>query len=251
MKLLEWYKINLIVDSRDRYRRAVLSLLERNEQADLLDLGSGDYRRLTLAAAKKTLAKSITCVDLDDIGRPTGESLIHYKEDLNNPLSLEKEYDIIIASHIIEHLWNTDGFIKEMYRVLKPGGYAIISTPNLASWHNLVYLLLGKQPDVATISDELYPWKEKPGHQRIFTATELVRLLEFHGFTIERVVGTSYYPLMGPLANWLARTDWKHAGNITIKVRKPREVDVTGLVETAAAIYTGVNLIPTIIGKVR
>ena len=220
MKLLEKLKIDLIVDSRDRYKEAVLSLLGRNEGADLLDLGSGDYRRLTLGAAKKTLSKSITCVDLTDIGRPTSKTLIQCKSDLNESLPLEKEFDIVIASQVIEHLWNTDGFVEEMYRVLKPGGYAIISTPNLASWHNLVYLLLGKQPDVATVSDELYPWKEKPGHRRVFTATELIKLLKFHGFAVEEVVGTSYYPLIGKLANWLARKDWRHAGNITVKVRR-------------------------------
>ena len=126
----------------------------------------------------------------------------------------------VVASQVIEHLWNTDLFIKEMYRVLKPDGYSIISTPNLASWHNALYLLLGKQPETATVSDELYSWKERPGHRRVFTATELIRLLEFHGFIVEEVVGTSYYPLVGKLASWLAKKDWRHAGNVTVKVRK-------------------------------
>ncbi|KKM84301.1 hypothetical protein LCGC14_1300640 [marine sediment metagenome] len=222
MKLLEKLKTDLIVDSRDRYKEAILSLLEENPDAVVLDVGCGDRKRLTYKA-------------LDRIGtvrKAFGLDLEHKKEDrievrycdldegLLQPFPFNPGFDVIIASQLIEHLRNTDNLIKEMHRVLKPSGYAVVSTPNLASWHNLVYLLLGKQPDVATVSDELYPWKEKPGHCRIFTATELIKLLEFHGFVVEEVIGTSYYPLMGRLANRLARRDWRHAGNITVKVRK-------------------------------
>ncbi len=218
MKLLERLKIDLIVDSRDRYKEAILFLLERNENARVLDLGCGDRKRLTNRIRERVGCNLIYGVDLS---KYSDENIIVRKSDLNAGIPFDdEEFDIVIASQIIEHLWNTDLFVKAVYRVLKPGGYAVISTPNLASWHNLVYLFLGKQPDVATVSDDLYPWKERPGHCRVFTATELIKLLEFHGFTIERIVGTSYYPLKGKPANWLAEKDWRHAGNITVKARK-------------------------------
>ncbi|XES77646.1 MAG: class I SAM-dependent methyltransferase [Candidatus Bathyarchaeia archaeon] len=50
-------------------------------------------------------------------------------------------FDFVSATEVIEHLWNTDQFIKECYRVLKPRGYFLISTPNLASWINGFYCL--------------------------------------------------------------------------------------------------------------
>lgn len=218
MKLTEKIKIDLIVDSRNRYKEAVLFLLEKDESAVLVDLGCGDSKRLTRRVMEKVGVQGASGVDLEPYDEG-GLSVV--AGDLNNALPFPTDrFDVVIASQIIEHLWNTDGFLKEVKRVLKPHGYAIISTPNLASWHNLVYLLLGKQPSVATVSDELYPWKEKPGHCRVFTATELIKLLEFHGFAVKEIIGTSYYPLTGKLANWLARRDWKHAGNITVKVRK-------------------------------
>lgn len=218
MKLIEKLKIDLIVDSRDRYKEAILSLLQRDECAVLLDVGCGDSKRLTRRVMNELGVGGAFGVDL--VGSDeSGLSVVAC--NLNDRIPFPQDrFDVVIASQIIEHLSSTDTFLKEMYRVLKPGGYAVISTPNLASWHNLVYLLLGKQPDVATVSDELYPWKEKPGHRRVFTATELIKLLKFHDFTIERVVGSSYYPLTGRLANWLAKKDWKHAGNTTVKVRK-------------------------------
>lgn len=222
MKLLEKIKIDLIVNSRDRYKEAILSLLEKNEDARVLDLGCGDPKRLVNRVRERVNCNPIYGIDLTDEHADINTLIV--KEDLNNFFPFTDEmFDAVIASQIIEHLWNTDGFLKEIKRVLKPGGYAIISTPNLASWHNLVYLCFGKQPDVATVSDELYPWKEKPGHRRVFTATELIKLLRFHGFTIEKVIGSSYYPLTRKLANWLARKDYKHAGNITVKVRRTKK----------------------------
>jgi 2-polyprenyl-3-methyl-5-hydroxy-6-metoxy-1,4-benzoquinol methylase len=53
---------------------------------------------------------------------------------------------------MIEHLRDTDGFMIELQRVLKPGGIAVISTNNLASWHNIVALMLGAQPFPADVS---------------------------------------------------------------------------------------------------
>jgi len=226
MKVLEKYKIDLQIDSQTSARQVVLSLLETENRPILLDLGSGDYKRLTLRAVEKVDASEVITTDiigtgLVSTGNRDGRPYTHVTCDLNELFSpYVNGIDVIIASQIIEHLWNTDQFLREMLRVLKPGGYAIISTPNLASWHNVAYLLMGKQPETATVSDELYPWKEKPGHVRIFTATELIKLLEFHGFIVERVVGSSYYPFMGRAAKLLSRLDWKHASNITVKGRK-------------------------------
>lgn len=42
----------------------------------------------------------------------------------------EKEFDIVVSFETIEHLSNPEKFIKEIARVLKSGGYLILSTPN-------------------------------------------------------------------------------------------------------------------------
>ncbi len=39
-------------------------------------------------------------------------------------------FDWVITFQVIEHIQNDDLFIKEIYRVLKPGGKVIITTPN-------------------------------------------------------------------------------------------------------------------------
>ena len=47
---------------------------------------------------------------------------------------------------VIEHLASPDNMIVEVYRILKIGGYLIISTPNLGNWVNRLTMLLGCQP---------------------------------------------------------------------------------------------------------
>ena len=58
----------------------------------------------------------------------------------------DQSFDFIFAGEIIEHLIDTDGFIEEIYRCLVPGGKAIITTPNLASFENRMRLLFGVYP---------------------------------------------------------------------------------------------------------
>src|SRR5690606_40269822 len=39
-------------------------------------------------------------------------------------------YDVIVTFQVIEHIENDRLFLQELHRVLKPGGVALITTPN-------------------------------------------------------------------------------------------------------------------------
>jgi len=199
MKITEKIKMDLTVKSRDGYKKAILYLLGEDKDAVVLDLGCGDYKRLTQKLVGIIGTTHVYGIDLNVSS--SSNNMITFQGDLNEAFPIgDLRFDIILASQIIEHLWNTDGFLKEIYRCLKPTGYAIISTPNLSAWHNRIYLLLGRQPEPCKISDDMYPAHERPGHLRIFTAGVLIKLLRFHGFKIEKVIKTF--------------------GNVTVKVRK-------------------------------
>jgi SAM-dependent methyltransferase len=148
------------------------------------------------------------------------------KTDLNHTFPIESEYaDLIHAGQVIEHLSYTDIFIKEIKRVLKPGGYAVISTPNLASWHNVLWLMRGKQPMTCMVSDEMgcSPLEQNmsyPQHRRIFTFEGLTNLLEYHGLKVEAVKGAGYYPLPKLCQQVISKLDKKHSAYIVVKARK-------------------------------
>jgi methionine biosynthesis protein MetW len=106
-------------------------------------------------------------------------------------------FDMVYCGEIIEHLFDTDHLLEEVYRVVKPQGSAIFSTPNLAGWASRLALLLGYQPYPTAVSPEnegagklLARGAEGQwGHIRVFTAGALVELLKVHRFKVIDIIG--------------------------------------------------------------
>lgn len=123
-------------------------------------------------------------------------------------------FDVVIASHILEHVRNPDDLILQAKRVLKRGGYFIVLTPNLAAWFNRLLLLFGYQPfftEVSTV-DKTFGLKftrrlsggSLPvGHLRVFTLGALIDILQFHGFEIGKKTGHEF----GSFPKWIQIPD--------------------------------------------
>lgn len=85
-------------------------------------------------------------------------------DNLEKPFKVKSNFfDLCIALEIIEHLFDTDFFLQEIHRVLRPGGFLILSTPNLASLPNRFKLLLGKYPKYLEYS------RQGAGHIHLYT----------------------------------------------------------------------------------
>ncbi len=52
-------------------------------------------------------------------------------------------FDVVISLGVLHHTPDTEQSIREVYRVLKPGGEALIMLYNKYSWYNLLHLLSG------------------------------------------------------------------------------------------------------------
>lgn len=143
-----------------------------------------------------------------DIGCSTGDWAVHWQEanwkcsgldidqehvkiaqgrgvdarycDLNqSPLPFENDsFDLIFAGEVIEHLVDTDGFVRELHRCVRPGGAVIITTPNLVSFENRVRVLLGIYPIWLNYN------LSGSGHVRGYTPRILRKQLQEHGFRV-------------------------------------------------------------------
>jgi 2-polyprenyl-3-methyl-5-hydroxy-6-metoxy-1,4-benzoquinol methylase len=74
-----------------------------------------------------------------------GKRLTHNIEVFPYPFE-DQSFDGVVCSEVLEHLWNPEGVHQEVYRLLKPKGVYIISTPNfnwiehmLKGWAQVIY----------------------------------------------------------------------------------------------------------------
>jgi len=105
----------------------------------------------------------------------------------------DNQFDTILCWETMEHFnFNPIKFVRELYRVVKPGGKVCITVPNRASVYNLLRLLLGlheKKEIDAFYQFEDYESNGKKAffgfHWREYTASELNQLFYQAGFKIE------------------------------------------------------------------
>ena len=223
----------LWLHARARNTQNILSLLEPDPQARLLDLGCDDGV-LTMRFAKRIGTKDVHGADFlpDALRKAKRNGVKAKKADLNGKLPFPSHsFDVVTSNQVIEHLLETDTFVEEIYRVLKPGGYAVVSTENLAAWHNVFALSLGlpafsqhvsSRKDVGNPISLVSEQDLKPGwsHVKIFTLSGLSALFGLHRFSVTAKRGAGYYPWPPLLANLFSRLSPGHSAFIAAKVRK-------------------------------
>jgi len=194
----------------------------------LLDLGCDDGER-TMRFAAAAGASEIFGVEFipERAAIARGRGIETVEQSLETPLPFEdRSFDVILSNQVIEHLFDTDTFVGEIRRLLKPGGVSVTSTENLASWHNIGALVMGWQPFSLTnvtakrggVGNPLAVTRAdpppRPGwqHHRVFAARGLVELFEAHGFERVQLLGAGYYPFSPKLGRRWPR----HASFLTV-----------------------------------
>lgn len=116
---------------------------EKYISGDVLELGCGEGRGIDIILKR---SKSFTAIDkISEVTERLSRKYPNEKFISSSfpPLkNIENEsFDTLISFQVIEHIKNDKLFIKEIHRILKPGGKALISTPNISMtltrnpWH--------------------------------------------------------------------------------------------------------------------
>lgn len=172
-----------------------LNLLSKNNKIQnwrILDFGSG--LGCNLATLKKfnfnnkIIACDVNKRALDYSRGKHGNKSVSYFLINGKKLSFkDKEFDLIIATEVFEHILNFKEALVEIKRVIKNDGYFIISTPN---YFNLTGLIK-KFKDHKNILPMWGPWGgHKGGLERFTTWLNIEKLLS--GFKIIATRGADY-----------------------------------------------------------
>jgi len=187
----KFYRMNAV---RKKY---ILDLIPGNVST-VLDIGCGSGE---LASVLKNRGINVIGIDISE------EALSEAKEFLLESFcfNLEAEkwpeelivqkFDLIIASEVIEHLFDPGSFLRKIKKLLFSNGKIIITTPNFLFWKNRLKMFLGK---FGYEKEGLLDF----GHIRFFTRQTLKDMVEKEGFKIEKE--KNFYPnLYFRHMNWL------------------------------------------------
>lgn len=107
----------------------------------------------------------------------------------------DESYDLIVCNHVLEHVDDFRKALKEMYRILRPGGSFICSFPMDPKVE-----LLDEDPSVQTEEERIRRFGQND-HKRVF-GMKVDRFLKEVGFTVERIDGKDFpdeiLPVVGP-----------------------------------------------------
>ena len=146
------------------------------------DLGCGNGY---LAGRLGALGYSVTGVDASETGIAIAREFHGANEvrfvcaqlgkELVNALPGEKEFDLVVSSDVIEHLYRPSILVETAGRLLKPGGHFIVCTPYHGYLKNLALSVLNKW-------DAHHGVHWDGGHIKFFSAKTLSALVGRYGF---------------------------------------------------------------------
>lgn len=204
----------------------------------LLDVGCG---RGAVAALLSERFEEVHGVDTDEeaLATAAGRGVATARVDLDRerlPYA-DGYFDAVLSLDVIEHVLDPAVFVRELARVLRPGGKIYLATPNVRFLGYLRTLLLrGRFP--LTSSD---PRAWQGGHIHFFTNADLEALLDQSGFEAVRHHGsasdaaraTTRYRVLARVLGAKREREFLMAGCFTEATRAPGPVPALAREETA------------------
>lgn len=167
----------------DHFIRRVLKL---KNVATVLDYGGGSGLYINLwrqvVPGADLYFCDISSVALEQLRNQYPEYGPRCREVRENKAGFEDAFfDVIVSVEVMEHVVDLDGYLQDIFRLLKPGGRFIWTTPcaNSFSIEHLYNVLTGQ---IEATSEGFQRWKENPDHLRRLKSAEIKDKLQGVGF---------------------------------------------------------------------
>jgi 2-polyprenyl-3-methyl-5-hydroxy-6-metoxy-1,4-benzoquinol methylase len=154
---------------RERFD-AILPFLDRPSVLDVgcaSRYGRPDWLHGLIAAEKP----DVVGIDINEevVGNLRGAGYDVHVADARH-FDLDRQFDVVFAGELIEHLDDVRGFLRSVRRHLPPGGRLVLTTPNAFYFGNFVYRVGGRA-------------RVHPEHTCWFCEDTLRRVLTTNGFS--------------------------------------------------------------------
>ena len=170
------------------------AMVPSDRPLSILDVGCGTGVNADQLAAK---GHHVTGVDISKVAieKFTSEGRPGIQCDIAQGAPFPDDtFDLVFASDVIEHLADTESFLAELFRVLRPEGMLLLTTINSAFWPFRLLGLFGR-----TVTEV-----QHPGHIRFFSKRGLAQCAEAAGFESVSMAGRNMYVILsGPAAQFL------------------------------------------------
>lgn len=167
----------------------------------ICDLGCGNGH---IAGRLASLGYEVTGIDASRSGiriaQQTYPQVKFVESVINAELTGFENFDLVISSDVIEHLYRPSDLLEATHALLKPGGHLLLGTPYHGYLKNLALAVTGRM-------DSHFSALHDGGHIKFFSVRTLSQLLTTHSF---EALNFTYYGR----APWL----WK---NMICHARKP------------------------------
>lgn len=157
----------------------------------------------------------------------------------------DNKFDVVFSSQVIEHVHNTRLFVEEIFRILKPGGSAVVMSENLCSLLNCIALNLGytpfslmqvcgrylgnplglhyNEPVAEPLPIDHPAYAGVSGHIRVLTVRQARELFALTGFESPEVRSISILPIPDALSRALESVIENRGHYLVIRARKPEK----------------------------
>src|SRR5687767_9206301 len=117
--LPRWHRLAYFMRELD----GTIERLATQLEGTVLDFGCAEmpYRHLFSA-----------CIGADLPGNPQAD--VEIRHDGTLPLA-EGSVDAVLSTEVLEHVEDPQTYLSECFRVLRPGGRMLLSTPGIFVWH--------------------------------------------------------------------------------------------------------------------
>jgi len=180
----------------------ILKLRRNSNEIRILEIGCWDGRNIFKLKNELSDEYNIEFKGIDISNKDIKKAQVKSNEndnkcsfntmDINNMTFPDNSFDIVLASEVLEHLKDPKEIVEKISKVLKTGGFFVITVPHKGGGLIMKILNCLRRKNSEDVNEEAKNISgEGFGHISVLAHKEWKKIFKETGFKVEKVKGTS------------------------------------------------------------